>query len=146
MKKDSRTTLPSVARHPSFHAPSDPLLRKRSVSVALGVLGVAAIGFISFGGKDVQRNGYGSLEDCEHDYATGQCTRDAPVSSSGAGGYHYYGPWYRSDWRSGPIAGDPGPGRRFATGAGVTGHGPSTMDFGRRGGFGSSGRVSARGG
>jgi hypothetical protein len=150
MKKDMRNALPSVVKHPSFHAPGDPLLRKRSVSVALGVLGVAAIGFMSFGGKDVQRNGYASLEDCEHDYATGQCTRDTPVSSSGGGshygGYHYYGPWYRSDWRNGPIKGDPGPGRSFASGAGFAGHGPSTMDFGRRGGFGSSGRVSARGG
>lgn len=121
------------------------------MTVALGVLGAAAVGFMAFGGKDVQRNGYETLEDCEHDYATGQCTRDTPVSSNGSsgghyGGYHYYGPWYRSDWRNGPIQGDPGPGRSFASGASPTGHGPSSMDFGRRGGFGSSGRVSARGG
>jgi len=145
---DARFSLPEGYRHPSFHPPRDPLLRKRSLAVAVGVIGVAAMGFVAFGGKDVQRNGYASLEDCEHDYATGQCTRDTSVSGGSGGyssGYHYYGPWYRSDWRNGPIKGDPGPGRSFASGTGFTGHGPSSMDFGRRGGFGSSGRVFSRG-
>ena len=34
----------------------------------------------------------------------------------------------------------------FASGMGSGAHGPSGFDFGSRGGFGSSGRVSARGG
>jgi hypothetical protein len=97
-----------------------------------------------FGGTNVQRNSYGSIEDCERDYAAGHCTRDQPMT--GAGGYHYYGPWYRDDWRNGPIKGDPGPGRAFAAGGDSEGHGPSGLDFGERGGFGLSGRVSARGG
>lgn len=139
-------------RHPSFYPQQEPLTRKRTVAITLGVLGAAAVGFATLGGKDVQRNSYNSQEDCEHDYATGQCTREQPVSGNGysgggySGGYHYYGPWYRSDWRSGPIKGDPGPGRSYASGGGFTGHGPTGFDFGSRGGFGSSGRVSARGG
>lgn len=149
-RPDANFGLPAGYKHPSFHPQRDPLVRKRSLGIAVGVLGMAAVGFAAFSGKDVQRNGYASKEDCEHDYSTGQCTSDTPVSSSGgsgyAGGYHYYGPWYRSDWRNGPIKGDPGPGRSFASGSGFTGHGPSTMDFGHRGGFGSTGRVSARGG
>jgi hypothetical protein len=135
-------------RHPSFYPEQEPLTRKRTVAITLGVLGAAAVGFATLGGKDVQRNSYNSQEDCEHDYATGQCTREQPVGGTGysSSGYHYYGPWYRSDWRSGPIKGDPGPGRSYASGGGFTGHGPTGFDFGSRGGFGSSGRVSARGG
>jgi len=57
---------------------------------------------------------------------------------------YYYGPWYRSDWYNRSYAGDPGPGRSFR-GTGVPGHGPSSVDFGRRGGFGSTGRVFSRG-
>jgi hypothetical protein len=160
MEKDTKTT--SIApqkdaafkpatgyRHPSFYPQKEPLTRKRTVAITLGVLGAAAVGFATLGGKDVQRNSYNSQEDCEHDYATGQCTRDQAVGGTGyagGGGYHYYGPWYRSDWRNGPIKGDPGPGRSYASGSGFTGHGPSGFDFGSRGGFGSSGRVSARGG
>jgi len=146
-KEDARFSLQPGYRHPSFHPPRDPLLRRRSLVVAVGMAGMAAVGFAAFGGKDVQRNGYASLEDCEHDYATGQCTQDKPVSSGGTGGYHYYGPWYRSDWRNGRVDGDPGPGRSYASGAsaGFAGHGPTSLDFGRRGGFGSTGRVSARG-
>jgi hypothetical protein len=148
---DATFKSPSDYRHPSFYPPKEPLTRRRSVAVTLGVLGVAAAGFAAFSGKDVQRNSYSSLEDCEHDYATGQCTQDQPVSGSGGsgghyGGYHYYGPWYRSDWRGNSFKGDPGPGRNFAGGGGFTGHGPTGFDFGSRGGFGSSGRVSARGG
>lgn len=147
-KPDARFNLPAGHRHPSFHPPKEPLTRRRSVAITLGVLGVAAAGFAAFSGKDVQRNSYASLEDCEHDYATGQCTQDRPVSNSGGhyGGSHYYGPWYRSDWRGNSFKGDPGPGRSFAGGGSGFGHGPTGFDFGSRGGFGSSGRVSARGG
>ncbi|WP_043696938.1 hypothetical protein [Luteibacter sp. 9133] len=136
-----------------YNAPTrlteEPLTRRRSVAIALGLLGATVAGYAAFGGKDVQRNSYASLEDCEHDYATGQCTQDQPVSGSGGGhsaGYHYYGPWYRSDWRGNAFKGDPGPGRTVAGGGGFAGHGPTGFDFGSRGGFGSSGRVSARGG
>ncbi|QWT19617.1 hypothetical protein KPL74_17945 [Bacillus sp. NP157] len=146
-KPGDATFKPSSGyRHPSFYPPKEPLARKRTVAITLGALGVAAVGFTAFGGKDVQRNSYNSVEDCEHDYATGQCTRENSVSNGYAGGYHYYGPWYRSDWRTGSFKGDPGPGRTYASGAGPSGHGPTGFDFGSRGGFGSSGRVSARGG
>jgi len=142
-REDARFTVSKDYRHPSFYPRKEPLLRKRSVAVVVGVLGVAAVGIAAFGGKDVQRNSYASQEDCEQDYATGQCTRET-ATSGGHGGYHYYGPWYRSDWYNRSYAGDPGPGRSFR-GDGVPGHGPANVDFGRRGGFGSSGRVSARG-
>jgi hypothetical protein len=125
-----------------------PMTRKRSVVITLGVLGAAAVGFAALSGKDVQRNSYSSQEDCEHDYATGQCSRDQAVSSGHGGGFFYYGPWYRSDWRNNNIKGDPGPGRAYASGfsgGSVPGHGPTGTDFGSRGGFGSTGRVSARG-
>lgn len=150
-KPDATFAGSPALRHPSFHPPAkEPLLRKRSLVVAVGVIGVAAAGFAALGGKDVQRNSYASQEDCEHDYASGQCTRDTATGNGGtygnSGGYHYYGPWYRSDWRNAPIKGDPGPGRSFASGGGSMGHGPTGFDFGSRGGFGSSGRVSARGG
>ncbi|MET0934871.1 MAG: hypothetical protein ABWX83_02715 [Luteibacter sp.] len=148
--RDATFPLPKNYRHPSFHPHKEPLARKRSVGITLGVLGVAAIGFGWMGGKDVQRNSYNSLADCEQDYATGQCTSDRPVSGGGSAGYsggsHYYGPWYRSDWRNGSFRGDPGPGRSYASGMGSSTHGPTGFDFGSRGGFGSSGRVSARGG
>jgi hypothetical protein len=143
-REDARFPVSGDYRHPSFHPPKEPLLRKRSVAVAVGVLGVAAVGIVAFSGKDVQRNSYASQEDCEQDYATGKCTREDTTSTYHGGGYHYYGPWYRSDWRDRSHAGDPGPGRSFR-GDGVPGHAPSSVDFGRRGGFGSSGRVSARG-
>src|SRR6201989_325565 len=158
MKKDGKSRPPVVGKraagsrpspargHHSLYPPDAPLVRQRSVAIAGGALGVAPAGFVACAGKDVQRNGYASKEDCEHDYATGQCMGDTAVTPGG--GYHYYGPWYRSDWRNGPIGGDPGPGRNLAAGSDVpsfTGHGPTSMDFGRRGGFGSSGRVSARG-
>jgi hypothetical protein len=149
IRKDAALKPAPEYRHPSFHPAQEPLTRKRTVAITLGVLGAAAVGFATLGGKDVQRNSYNSQEDCEHDYATGQCTRDQPVGGTGyagGGGYHYYGPWYRSDWRGGPIKGDPGPGRSSVSGGGFTGHGPTGFDFGSRGGFGSSGRVSARGG
>lgn len=150
-KPDATFGISPNYRHPSFYPPKkEPLLRKRSLVVAVGMLGVAAVGFATLGGKDVQRNSYASQEDCEHDYASGQCTRDTATSGSNGGsggGYHYYGPWYSSNWRSGPIKGDPGPGRSsFGTSPGGAGHGPTGFDFGSRGGFGSSGRVSARGG
>jgi hypothetical protein len=146
-RKDATFRPAPGYRHPSFYPEKEPLTRKRTVAITLGVLGVAAVGFATLSGKDVQRNSYNSQEDCEHDYATGQCSQDRSVSSTGGGGgYHYYGPWYRSDWRNHPVSGDPGPGRSFASGGGFTGHGPSGFDFGSRGGFGSSGRVSARGG
>jgi hypothetical protein len=120
--------------------------------IALG--GAAIVGFSLFGRTHpVQRNRYDSLEDCVHDYSTGQCELDNPVgsgSSGGAGhmGLHYYGPWYRSDGAGGTT--DPGPGRtmgsvsRNVPASGFAG-GPRSVELGERGGFGSSGRVFARG-
>jgi len=109
--------------------------QKRSHAVPLLVLGGALVGLTVLGrGHDVQRNRYNSLEECVHDYATGQCELDNPVGSSGSSytGLHYYGPWY-----GGGGTTDPGPGRSGAR-AGV--------ELGTRGGFGSGGRVAARGG
>ena len=141
---DARFSIANDYRHPSFYPRKEPLLRKRSVAVVVGVLGIAAVGIAAFGGKDVQRNAYASQEDCEQDYATGQCTRETSGTGTHHGGAYYYGPWYRSDWYNRSYAGDPGPGRSFR-GTGVPGHGPSSVDFGRRGGFGSTGRVFSRG-
>lgn len=110
--------------------------QKKSNAVPLLMLGGAAlVGLTALGrGHDVQRNRYGSLEECVHDYSTGQCELDNPVGSHGGSGVgmHYYGPWYRGDRGGGRS--DPGPGRS----------GPHAVEFGTRGGFGSSGRVFAR--
>lgn len=132
---------------PASHFAPKTLIRKRTVALHLAVIGAAAAGLHVLEGKDVQRNSYASQEDCEHDYATGQCTREESAGGGGSGGhYRYQGPWYRSDWTYGPFRGDPGPGRSSASGVMVPGHGPVGFDFGHRGGFGSRGRVSARGG
>ena len=129
LKKTSGVPRPDA----QFRAPP---AQKRSRAVPLMMLGGAAlVGLTVLGrGHDVQRNRYNSLEECVHDYATGQCELDNPVGSSGGSGVgmHYYGPWYRSDSRV--VAGDPGPGRS----------GPHAVELGTRGGFGSSGRVFAR--
>ncbi|UPG94432.1 DUF1190 domain-containing protein [Luteibacter aegosomatissinici] len=161
-KPDAKFNLPPDYRHPSFYpsGKAEPLFnfgergkRMRSAAVVVGVLGL--FGYAAWPRTDVQRNSYTSKEDCEHDYATGKCTFEPSTGNSDGystgGGYHYYGPWYRSDWRTNPVAGDPGPGRSYASGArggasGFTGHGPTGFDFGSRGGFGSSGRVGSRGG
>lgn len=160
--KGKKPPLPANFRHPSFYpnGKPEPLFnfgergkRMRSAAVAVGFVGLT--GYILWPSTDVQRNSYASKEDCEQDYATGQCTFEQPTGTSsgghGGGGYHYYGPWYRSDWRSNSVAGDPGPGRSSArtstgTASGFTGHGPTGFDFGSRGGFGSTGRVGSRGG
>jgi hypothetical protein len=100
-------------------------------------------------GQDVQRNRYDSYEDCVHDYSSGQCQIDGPVYGSGytGGGLHYYGPWYRSGGAGG-AADDPGPGRTLASGGRLSGgegfSGPRGVELGSRGGFGSTGRVTAR--
>jgi hypothetical protein len=117
--------------------------QKRSLAVPLIALGSATlVGLSVLGhGQDVQRNRYGSYEDCVHDYSTGQCEMDTSVS--GSGGLHYYGPWYRSGGVGG--AQDPGPGRmRSSPGSVASFSAPSSVELGTRGGFGSSGRVSAR--
>lgn len=117
--------------------------QKRSMAVPLIALGGATlVGLSVLGhGQDVQRNRYGSYEDCVHDYSTGQCEMDTSVS--GSGGLHYYGPWYRSGGAGGSQ--DPGPGRMRSSSASVASFSaPSSVELGSRGGFGSSGRVSAR--
>lgn len=121
--------------------------QKRSMAVPLLALGGAIVGLSMLGrGQDVQRNRYNSLEDCVHDYTTGQCEMDNPVGSAGSG-LHYYGPWYRS---GGGGTSDPGAGRTLSTSpsgvpAGGFAGGPQSVELGTRGGFGSTGRVSARG-
>jgi hypothetical protein len=150
-RADAKFNLPAGYKHPSFSPPPEPLFgkgkRMRSAAVAVGIIGL--FGYAVWPRTDVQRNSYASKEDCEHDYATGQCSYDEGKqgNSSYSTGYHYYGPWYRSDWRTNPVQGDPGPGRTFASGSssGASSRGPTGFDFGSRGGFGSTGRVSARG-
>ena len=119
--------------------------QRRSMAVPLMLVGALGLTLWKCSGTDVQRNRYSSLEDCAKDYSMQQCNADYPVGSSGSSsGVHYYGPWYRSRSGSSDSA-DPGPGRSGgfarATGEG----GPSGVELGSRGGFGASGRVSARG-
>ncbi len=115
------------------------------MAVPLVLLGALGLGLWKCSGTPVQRNRYNSLQDCERDYSTQQCTADYPVGSSGGGGSHYYGPWYRSrSGTSASYAGDPGPGRS----GGIVGLGdghPNGVELGTRGGFGASGRIAARG-
>lgn len=124
-----------------------PRNQKRSFAVPLLALGGATlVGLSMLGrGQDVQRNRYDSYEDCVHDYSTGQCQIDNSVSGA-SGGLHYYGPWYRSGGNAG--AGDLGPGRALASGGRLASSegfsGPRSVELGTRGGFGSTGRVSAR--
>lgn len=138
---------PLQRRDANFH-PLPPRNQKRSFAVPLIALGGATlVGLSMLGrGQDVQRNRYNSYEDCVHDYTTGQCQIDTSVG--GSGGLHYYGPWYRSTG-GGSVANDPGPGRALGAGGRVAGvsafSGPQGVELGSRGGFGSTGHVSARG-
>ncbi|WP_430390271.1 hypothetical protein [Dyella sp. 20L07] len=148
--KGLRSSNTTPVRRDAQFRPIAERPQKRSLAVPLLALGGAAIvGLSMLGrGQDVQRNRYDSLEDCVHDYTTGQCEIDNAVGSNGAGGLHYYGPWYRGDGRGGAT--DPGPGRTLGTTArsfpmGGFAEGPRSVELGTRGGFGSSGRVSARG-
>lgn len=146
-KKELRPGMqPPPRRDATFH-PLPPRNQKRSLAVPLIALGGATlVGLSVLGhGQNVQRNRYGSYEDCVHDYSTGQCEMDTSVS--GTGGLHYYGPWYRSGGGAGGAL-DPGPGRSVGTAPGGAGsfNGTAGVELGTRGGFGSSGRVSARGG
>jgi hypothetical protein len=138
-----RVGVKSPPRPDATFRPLPARNQKRSLAVPLLALGGATlVGLSVLGhGQDVQRNRYGSYEDCVHDYSTGQCEMDTSVS--GSGGLHYYGPWYRSGSAGG--AQDPGPGRmRSSSGSVASFSAPSTVELGTRGGFGSSGRVSAR--
>ena len=136
---------PAPRRDAQFR-PLPPRNQKRSLAVPLLALGGATlVGLSMLGrGQDVQRNRYDSYEDCVHDYSSGQCQIDNSVSGP-SGGLHYYGPWYRS---GGVVQGDPGPGRTLASGGHLAGSegfsGPRSVELGTRGGFGSTGRVSAR--
>jgi hypothetical protein len=105
------------------------------------------------GGEDVQRNRYASREACLADYSEELCRPDFPISGYVAGAAtYYYGPWYHSDFRARENdQRDPGAGRFFhGGGAGVvassgSGVAPLSVETGTRGGFGSTGRISARG-
>ena len=125
---------------------------RKSATIRLVLMGAAVggSGLLAGCGTDVQRNRYTSREDCVADYSEAQCRPDFPIGSAiGAGvATYYFGPWYRSD----PTArrgdpNDPGAGRWFSSGSSVVGGGrsPATVEVGSRGGFGSTGRVSARG-
>ena len=125
-----------------------PRARRRSASVRLAFMGAAAASVLATPGcgEDVQRNSYASLADCAADYSEAQCRPDYPVGGGTGSGTHYYGPWYRSDYRS-RGSDDPGPGRYYRGGgvgfsSGAT-HAPSGVESGTRGGFGAHG-VSAR--
>ncbi|WP_049621365.1 hypothetical protein [Frateuria defendens] len=136
---------------PASATPEPP--RRRSTAVPLllaGTLGLGVAGCHS--GTDVQRNHYANLQDCIRDYSIDQCDDDGPSGSSSSGGgyYHhgggYHGPWYRSRASAQGVNGDPGPGRSGGViAARLDGSGPRSVELGTRGGFGSSGRVSARG-
>lgn len=126
---------------------------RKSSTVRLVLMGAAvgSSGLLAGCGTDVQRNRYTSREDCIADYSQTQCGPDFPVGAVAAIGAatYYYGPWYRSD----PTArrrdpGDPGAGRYFSGGSSgsVGARAPATVEAGTRGGFGSTGRVGARGG
>ena len=133
--------------------------QKKSSAVSLAIMGTAmasAVGLpMLFGGTDVQRNRYSSREACIADYSETQCNPDMPVTGAVAATTYYYGPWYRSDYRSRTNdLNDPGPGRYYRGGgtasgfssAGGVSSAPAGVETGTRGGFGRSGRVSARGG
>ena len=137
--------------------------QKKSSAVSLAIMGTAMVGAVGlpvlFGGTDVQRNRYQSREACIADYSEAQCNPDVPNGTGSmplgaAAATYYYGPWYRSDYRSRSDPNDPGPGRYYRGGgtvsgfssAGGTSSAPSGVETGTRGGFGRSGRISARGG
>ena len=123
--------------------------RRKSATVRLVLMG-AAVGGSSLlvgCGSDVQRNRYASREDCVADYSATQCGPDFPLGGAAAlAATYYYGPWYRSDVAArmrDPA--DPGAGR-FLGGSSTSLRAAPTIETGTRGGFGSHGRVSARGG
>jgi hypothetical protein len=125
----------------------DSSAQRRSLAVPLVLAGTLGFALLQHSGTDVQRNRYKSLQDCTSDYSLQQCNSDTPLS--GNGGTSYYGPWYRSRGSSSTQdASDPGPGRSGGFGAAhAFGEaGPSGVELGSRGGFGRSGRISARGG
>ena len=95
-KAYAKHNLATGYKHPSLAASPEPLFgkgkRMRSAAVAVGIIGL--FGYAAWPRTDVQRNSYASKEDCEHDYATGQCSYDEGKqgNSSHSSGYHYYGP------------------------------------------------------
>lgn len=122
---------------------------KKSGKVPLVLMGAVA-GAVAlpalFNGSDVQRNRYNSREDCIADYSEVQCNPDFAIGTSSHA--YYYGPWYRSDAGARiKDKSDPGPGRFFSGGrtTSSTSGAPASVETGTRGGFGSRGRVSARG-
>lgn len=132
-----------------------PFGQRRSTTVRLVLMGVVvgSGGLLSGCGENVQRNRYASREACFADYSEELCRPDSPISGyvAGAAAY-YYGPWYHSDYRVRENdTKDPGAGRFFhgggAVGVAATGSNaaPLSVETGTRGGFGSTGRISARG-
>ncbi len=117
----------------------DPKQKKRSGNIALVIMGLvgayAALPMCSTG-TEYSRNYYNNREDCEQDYPASDCYRGTAYGS----GYHYYGPYYRSD----PVARlrdskDPGPGRTAQETNRVSDK-VVRVEKSTRGGFGSSAR------
>ena len=120
---------------------------KKSGKVPLVLMGAVA-GAVAlpalFNGTDVQRNRYNSRDECIADYSEAQCNPDFPLG--GTSRTYYYGPWYRSDVsQRAKDSKDPGPGRYFRGGGSSGLAAAPSVETGTRGGFGSHGRVSARG-
>jgi hypothetical protein len=113
--------------------------KRRSRAVPLLLAGTLGLSLTGCSGTDMQRNRYASFEDCVRDYSPAQCQNNG---GSGSGSYH--GPWYRSRESARGADGDPGAGRSYGSRLDA-GHGPSGVELGTRGGFGSSGRIAARG-
>jgi hypothetical protein len=125
---------------------------RKSSTVRLVLMGAAVggSGLLAGCGTDVQRNRYNSREDCVADYSQAQCGPDFPVGAAAAIGAatYYYGPWYRSDAAARlRDPNDPGAGSYFRGGGAASSgtRAPTGVEAGTRGGFGSTGRVSARG-
>jgi hypothetical protein len=93
------------------------------------------------------RNQYADKEQCVEDYSEAECR---PAGASSGSGLFYFGPWYRSNWRSYTGAGDAGPGRYAkASPSGLPRPGVQIAGGGQmqKGGFGATGRsYSSRGG
>ena len=114
----------------------------RTAAIALVLMGGVIAVPVFMRGKDVQRNKYATLRDCEAEYGSqASCRLERPFPSSY--GSHYTGPWYRPD----ANGNDPALAKRnegAQTVMRADGTGPRIgVERGVRGGFGSTGRVNS---
>ena len=123
-------------------ADRDALIARKTGQVLLVVMGVTLALPMLFRGTPMQRNTYNTREDCERDYLQSQCE---PGSHQGYSGQRYWnGPWYPED----PARRKPGEAGRTHSLTGPTTQsnpGYRGVEYGTRGGFGSTGRVRAIG-